>query len=110
MSDGLTRISQARETARRARLRLKDDVELLRQRAQPAKLAGDAAREMAEHVWLRPAAVVASAAAVGLSVAVPGLRRWGFALGRVAWRNRSPLGRFIIATLPALRRMDRKDR
>jgi len=110
MSESVDRIAEAREKARAARLRLMDDVAVLRDRAQPTLLAGEAAREVAERVWVRPVAVLAGAAMLGLAVAVPGLRRWGFVAGRVLWRNRAPIGRFIMATLPAARRMDRKER
>lgn len=105
--DALEKILAARDKARRARQRLDDNLARLRSRARPAAIVGDMVSDMIDEttaqVKRRPLVALAGVAALGMSLAVPGLRQLVGAAGSVAWRNREAIGRFIASRSAARR-------
>lgn len=105
MTDVAT-IQRAREDARRARLRVSDDVALLRQRLSPAAIASDAAADARQRVVTvageaatlaqnQPAVAIGGVAAVGAVLAIPPLRRAVFSIARTVLRNPTLVGRLL---------------
>ena len=99
-------IQRAREDARRARLRVTDDIALLKHRLSPAAIASDAAADARQRVVsavgdagtlakTRPAMIAGGVAAAGVVLAVPKLRRAVISAASFLARNPKLVGRLF---------------
>ncbi len=99
-------IRRAREDARRARIRVSDDITLLKQRLSPAVIASDAASDARQRVVAvvgdagtlartKPAVIAGGVAAAGVLLAVPRLRRAVVSVASFLVRNPKLVGRLF---------------